>query len=92
MRGARSESALDDLAPFVQEHDIPIGILAVSALQAQGAAERMVEAGITVIWNFAPVALRLPDHVMVFNEDLAARLATMSYYIMQHDHSSARQK
>ena len=84
--------SLDNLASFVQEHDIAIGILAVSALQAQNTAERMVEAGISVIWNFAPVALRLPEHVMVFNEDLSARLATMSYYIMQHDHSSTQRE
>lgn len=77
--------SLDDLASFVREHDIAIGILTVSGLQAQGAAERVAEAGIRVIWNFAPVALRVPDDVMVFNEDLAARLATMSYHIMQQD-------
>jgi redox-sensing transcriptional repressor len=90
--GGSQVYALDDLASFVRKHDISIGILAVSALQAQGTAERMAEAGIRVIWNFAPVALRVPDHVMVFNEDLAARLATMSYYIMQHEHTSGPQE
>ena len=85
--GGNVVHSLDDLPPFVREHKIGIGILAVPAPQAQGAAERMVEAGITAIWNFAPVSLRMPNHVLVFNEDLAARLATMSYYIAQHGRS-----
>jgi redox-sensing transcriptional repressor len=74
---------MEELAPFVRERGIKIGILAVPAPPAQAIAEQMAEAGIRAIWNFAPVSLQLPPTVMVFNEDLAARLATVSYYIAQ---------
>ena len=53
------------------------------ASSAQEIAELMVEGGIRAIWNFAPIHLKLPDHVWVENEDLAARLATLSYHITQ---------
>lgn len=79
--GGLEVHSLDKLGPHIQERGILIGILAVPAPPAQTIAERMAEAGIRVIWNFAPMSLQLPGDIMVFNEDLAARLATLSYYI-----------
>jgi len=81
--GSLEVFSLDELPDFIRRRGIMIGILAVPAPQAQTIAERIAEAGIKVVWNFAPVSLQLPSGVMVFNEDLAARLATMSYYITQ---------
>lgn len=63
--------------------NIQLGIIAVPASAAQEIADMMVEAGITVIWNFAPANLKMPDGVWVENEDLASRLATLSYHITQ---------
>lgn len=71
------------LSDLVQRLNIQLGIIAVPASCAQGIAELMVQAGITVIWNFAPVYLKVPEHVWVENEDLAARLVTLSYHITQ---------
>jgi len=73
--------SMDELSNFVRRRKIRLGILAVPAPPAQAIAERLAEAGVQVIWNFAPVSLELPAHIMVFNEDLAARLATLSYYM-----------
>jgi redox-sensing transcriptional repressor len=38
----------------------------------------MVEGGIRAIWNFAPIRLRTPEHVIVHNEDLYCSLASLS--------------
>ena len=75
---------LDRLPNIVQRLHIKMGIVAVPAAVAQGVADHMVEAGITVVWNFAPIRLVLPEGVYVENEDLASRLATLSYRIVRH--------
>lgn len=76
--------SLEELEPFVRQNNVQMAILAVPAAQAQSITDRLSAAGILLIWNFAPVALRVPERVMVFNEDLAARLATLSFFLMQH--------
>lgn len=57
---------------------IQIGILAVPAEYAQVTAEKMIQAGIRAIWNFAPAKLFVPANVVVQNEDLAEGLAVLS--------------
>lgn len=56
---------------------IHIGIIAVPAGSAQEVCDQMVEAGILAIWNFAPVHLTVPDHVVVQNVNLATSLVIL---------------
>jgi len=35
--------------------------------------------GIQAIWNFAPVRLKVPAHIIVHNEDLYSSLASLSW-------------
>ena len=72
----------DQIAERVQSLGAEMGIITVPAVGAQDVADEMVNAGIDVIWNFAPRALIVPDHVILENEDLAARLATISYHVV----------
>lgn len=58
-----------------------IAILAVPAGAAQRVAELMVEAGIHAILNFAPVLLRVPNHVFVRNVSFLQELAVLSYHL-----------
>jgi len=69
---------MDKLADLVRRMHVLVGVLAVPAEAAQDVAERMVAAGIEAIWNFAPVPLQVPEHVIVQNEDLYAGLATLT--------------
>jgi len=71
------------LADLVGRLHIQMGVITVPAQAAQAAADAVVAAGITVIWNFAPVQLTVPEGVWVENEDLASRLATLSYRIVR---------
>lgn len=73
--------ALERLEAVVRHADIRMGILCVPADAAQSVVDQMVTAGIEVIWNFAPRALQVPPHVLLQTEDLASRLATISYHI-----------
>lgn len=68
----------DDLADFVQQRNINIGIITVPKSAAQTVCDRMIGAGIKAIWNFASVKLNVPNGVIVRYEDLAASLAMLS--------------
>jgi len=39
---------------------------------------KMIEAGIKAIWNFAPAPLRVPKDIVLKTEDLAASLAMLA--------------
>ena len=58
-----------------------IAILAVPASAAEIVVEKLVDAGITAILNFAPVMLRVPDHVFVRNVSFVQELAVLSYHL-----------
>jgi redox-sensing transcriptional repressor len=69
-----------DLDAIVAEHGITIGVLAVPATVAQDVCNRLVDAGVTSILNFAPVVLSVPPHVHLRKVDLAAELQILSFH------------
>lgn len=72
---------LDELQKVIEERNIKIGIITVPDFAAQEVADKMVNAGITAILNFAPVVLRTPEHVRVSNADVTAELHSLAYYV-----------
>ncbi len=73
----------EKMPDLVARLHIQMGIITVPAAVAQEVAAAMVGAGIRAIWNFAPVRLLVPEGVWVENEDLATRLATLSYHVVR---------
>ncbi len=69
-----------DLAQVVADHGITIAVLAVPASAAQDVCDRLVEAGVTSILNFAPVVLSVPPDVHLRKVDLAAELQILSFH------------
>ena len=69
---------LSELETFVKERKIRLGIITVPKHAAQEVLNKMVEAGIEAIWNFAPAPLRAPKHIVLKTEDLAASLAMLA--------------
>ncbi|MFQ5703701.1 MAG: redox-sensing transcriptional repressor Rex [Gemmatimonadales bacterium] len=65
----------DDL---VQEPS-DIAILVTPPEVAQEVMDRLVEAGVKAVLNFAPVQLTVPEHVVVKNVNMALELETLSY-------------
>lgn len=70
---------LDQLETYVAEHDVSIATLAIPKAAAQEAAERLYDAGIRAIWNFAHVDLKLPGDVYIENVNLIESLMQLSY-------------
>lgn len=66
---------LPDLARTMKAR---IGIVTLPARFAQHAADLMVKGGIRAIWNFTPIALRVPPGVIVENQNLYFSLAALS--------------
>ncbi|MDD3289903.1 MAG: redox-sensing transcriptional repressor Rex [Eubacteriales bacterium] len=73
----------DDLRDYCKDNNIRVGIITVPADQAQTVCDRLIEAGILAIWNFAPVHLKTPDPILIRNENLAASLAILSKHLVE---------
>jgi redox-sensing transcriptional repressor len=73
-------SAIADLKKVVAEREISIGIIATPGEAAQEVADRLVEAGITSILNFAPALVQVPDGVDVRKVDLSIELQILAYH------------
>jgi redox-sensing transcriptional repressor len=69
---------LEKLTSLATRMHVLLGIITVPAPEAQAVAELLLAGGIRAIWNFAPVRLRVPDPIIVHNEDLYCSLAALS--------------
>ncbi|OGJ90213.1 MAG: hypothetical protein A2487_07415 [Candidatus Raymondbacteria bacterium RifOxyC12_full_50_8] len=72
---------LDRLQPFVQEHQIKIGILGVPEIAAQHVLDLMVAAGIRGVLNFAPIQLKCPAGCVVNSVTLEHELENVIYFV-----------
>jgi redox-sensing transcriptional repressor len=68
----------DKLKTLCSRMKVRIGIITVPAPYAQEICDQMVKSGILAIWNFTTVALKVPDNILVQNEDIAFSLAKLS--------------
>ncbi|MHB9035694.1 MAG: redox-sensing transcriptional repressor Rex, partial [Armatimonadota bacterium] len=78
---------IKDIADIVKENKTlkaRIGIVAVPATVAQDVAERLVEAKVSTILNFAPTLLRLSKGVTVRNVDFVQELAVLSFHLPEN--------
>jgi redox-sensing transcriptional repressor len=73
---------LENLKPTIESQNIRIAILAVPAASAQAVAEKLVEAGINGILNFAPVTLTVSKEIHVVGVDLAIELEQLAYAVV----------
>lgn len=71
----------DKISNLCRRLKIHIGIITVPAKQAQTVCDQLVAGGILAIWNFAPVHLSVPEHVLVRNENLEASLALITNHV-----------
>ncbi|MDI9494375.1 MAG: redox-sensing transcriptional repressor Rex [Bacillota bacterium] len=75
--------SIDKLPDVCKRLNIHIGIITVPAESAQEICDKMIAGGIQAIWNFAPIHLNVPDHVLVQNQDMAASLAILSKHLRE---------
>ena len=69
--------SINRLEHFCRHYDVHIGVITVPAESAQRVCDSLVACGITAIWNFAPVHLKVPEHVIVQSENLAVSLTAL---------------
>ena len=62
------------LPEIVAQRQVEVGIITTPAGSAQAVCDRMVDAGLRAILNFAPIRLRAPESVLVKSVDLKVHL------------------
>jgi redox-sensing transcriptional repressor len=72
--------SLEELPELVRAHEVAIGVIATPAIAVQEVADRLVEAGVRSILNFAPAVMTVPAGVSVRKVDLAIELQILAYY------------
>jgi redox-sensing transcriptional repressor len=74
-----------DMRKLLRENDISMIILTVPASAAQKVCDEVVASGVKAILNFAPVNLRVPDDVLLRNENMAIELEHLSFSLSNKD-------
>jgi redox-sensing transcriptional repressor len=76
---------LRDLERVVREQRISIGVIAVPPAAAQTVTDRLATAGISVVLNYTPVVVRVPDGVTLHNTDPVQELLHTLYYLSRRE-------
>jgi len=72
----------DDLARVVEEEDVVVGVLAVPTHAAQEQADRLVQAGVKIIFNYSEALLQVPPEVTVHTSSPAVDLLHALYFYL----------
>jgi redox-sensing transcriptional repressor len=72
----------DDLAQVVADEEVVVGVLAVPAAAAQGVADRLVGAGVKIIFNYSEQLLQVPPEVTVHTSSPAVDLLYALYFYL----------
>jgi redox-sensing transcriptional repressor len=77
-----SDLAEGDLAQVVADEEVVVGVLAVPAAAAQDVADRLVEAGVKIIFNYSEQLLQVPPEVTVHTSSPAVDLLYALYFYL----------
>ena len=80
-KGAKNILPIRDIGAYCREYKVKLGIITVGVGSAQDVCDKLVESGIEAIWNFAPVTLKVPNGVLLKQENLALSLAYLNNQI-----------
>jgi redox-sensing transcriptional repressor len=72
----------DDLAQVVADEEVVVGVLALPAAAAQGVADRLVGAGVKIIFNYSDALLQVPPEVTVHTSSPAVDLLYALYFYL----------
>jgi redox-sensing transcriptional repressor len=72
---------LDEMAKVVAKESIDLAVIAVPADFAQEVLDKVADAGITAVLNFAPTPMRHPDTVKVKTVDLTISLESLAFFL-----------
>jgi redox-sensing transcriptional repressor len=72
----------DELERTVTDEDVVVGVLAVPADKAQEVADRLVDAGVKIIFNYSEQLLQVPPEVTVHTSSPAVDLLYALYFYL----------
>jgi redox-sensing transcriptional repressor len=72
----------EELGDIVREEEIIVGVLAVPTEAAQEVADRLVEAGVKIIFNYSEALLQVPPEVTVHTSSPAVDLLYALYFYL----------
>ncbi len=78
------EFTIEDTAKLVdriRSSKVKMAMMTVPASTAQAVADKLVQAGIKAILNYAPISITVPDNVHVQYIDPSTHLQRMTYYL-----------
>jgi redox-sensing transcriptional repressor len=73
---------VEDLERVVEDQDVVVGVLAVPSSAAQGVADRLVEAGVKIVFNYSEQLLQVPPDVTVHTSSPAVDLLYALYFYL----------
>jgi len=73
---------IDDAARTIREEDIVVAVMAVPTRAAQPLADRLVEAGVKIIFNYSDALLQVPPEVTVHTSSPAVDLLYALYFYL----------
>ena len=71
---------VEHLPSYIYERKIRTAIIAVSRVSAREICQILVDYGVIGILNFSPIALKVPDKIIVNNINLCLELESIFYY------------
>jgi redox-sensing transcriptional repressor len=71
---------ISELGGVCRDQDACIGVITTPATAAQEVCDRLVDAGVSAVLNFAPVVLIAPSSVQVRHVDFSAELQVLAFY------------
>ncbi len=78
-------SDIANLKEGLRENNIDIVIIAVPATVAQYIVDDIVEAGVSGILNFAPINLKVPENIILRNENMSMELEHISFSLVNRE-------
>jgi redox-sensing transcriptional repressor len=69
------------LSEIVSQRQVEVGVITTPATAAQTICDRMVDAGLHAILNFAPIRVKAPEGVLVKCVDLKVYLEELSFFL-----------
>ena len=74
---------ISNLDEICKKLNVKIGIITVPDTAAQKVCDLLVKSGILAIWNFAPTHIKVPEEILVQNENMASSLAVLSNHLRE---------
>ncbi|MCP4665649.1 MAG: redox-sensing transcriptional repressor Rex [Deltaproteobacteria bacterium] len=73
--------SIEKIEDLVRVLSVDIGVITTPPREAQRTADRLVDAGVKAVMNFAPVQVRVPECCVAENVDFSVKLENLAYHL-----------